>query len=130
MRFALDSNTVSYALREEGGVADRLRALGPSAAALPAMVVFELRFGLLRIRRPRLHAALESMIGVMGCLDFDLEAATHAADIRAGLESAGTPIALADLLIAATARRHGCTLVTHNTRDFARVPDLKIEDWY
>jgi len=60
----------------------------------------------------------------------DVQAADHAARIRLALEAAGTPIGLADLLIAATARRHGCTLVTHNTREFSRVPGLLIEDWY
>lgn len=70
------------------------------------------------------------MAGVLETIDFDLEAANHAASIRVELEARGTPIGLADLLIAATARRHGCTLVTHNTREFARVPDLLLDDWY
>jgi tRNA(fMet)-specific endonuclease VapC len=34
-----------------------------------------------------------------------------------------------DLAIAATALAHGLTLVTHNTRHFARVPGLVLEDW-
>ena len=59
-----------------------------------------------------------------------LEAADHAARIRVELEARGTPISSADLLIAATARRHGCTLVMHNTREFGRVPELALEDWY
>jgi tRNA(fMet)-specific endonuclease VapC len=63
-------------------------------------------------------------------LPFDAEAADHAARIRLGLESGGTPIGGPDLLIAATARRHGCILVTHDTREFSRVPELVIEDWY
>ena len=35
-----------------------------------------------------------------------------------------------DTFIAATALAHGATLVTHNTREFERVPGLKIEDWF
>jgi tRNA(fMet)-specific endonuclease VapC len=46
------------------------------------------------------------------------------------LGEAGTPIGPHDVLIAATARRHGYTLVTHNTREFIRVPGLLLEDWY
>jgi tRNA(fMet)-specific endonuclease VapC len=38
-------------------------------------------------------------------------------------------IGLNDLLIASTALAYGATLVTHNTREFERVPDLQIEDW-
>jgi tRNA(fMet)-specific endonuclease VapC len=80
--------------------------------------------------RLRQLEAFEALRGAMQQIDFDAEAAEHAAAIRLHLESAGLPIGLADLLIAATARRHGCTLVTHNTREFSRVPGLLIEDWY
>ena len=130
MVFALDTNIISYAMREEGGVADRMRTLGPANLTVPAMVVFEARFGLLRASRMRQLVAFEALTGVMRQLAFDTEAADHAARIRLQLETAGTPISLADLLIAATARRHGCTLVTHNTREFSRVPGLLLEDWY
>ena len=130
MQFALDSNTVSYALRDQGGVAARLRTLGPVPIALPSVVVFELRFGLVRLGRHRHADAFERMVGALTVIDFDAEAADHAARIRVQLDAQGTPIGLADLLIAATARRHGCTLVTHNTREFSRVPDLTLDDWY
>ena len=130
MKFALDSNTVSYALREEGAVASRLRAIGPRQIVLPSVVVFEVRFGLIRVGKHRLVSAFERLAQTLPVIDFDLQAAEHAAAIRVHLDSRGTPIGLADLLIAATARRHGCTLVTHNTRAFSRVPDLTLDDWY
>jgi len=34
-----------------------------------------------------------------------------------------------DALIAAQALRLGATVVTHNLREFARVPGLRVEDW-
>jgi tRNA(fMet)-specific endonuclease VapC len=34
-----------------------------------------------------------------------------------------------DLQIAAFAVQNGLTLITHNTREFDRIPGLKIEDW-
>jgi tRNA(fMet)-specific endonuclease VapC len=34
-----------------------------------------------------------------------------------------------DLQIASIALQHGLTLVTHNTREFSRIPGLKLDDW-
>ena len=34
-----------------------------------------------------------------------------------------------DLFIAAHARSRGLTLVSHNLREFQRVPALQLEDW-
>ena len=130
MVYALDTNIVSYYMRREGNVVPRLQSLPPHRLALPSVVVLEVRFGLLR---KGMHAALvafDELTAACGHLDFDAEGADHAARIRWQLESAGTPIGLADLMIAATARRHGCTLVTHNSREVSRVPGLQIEDWY
>lgn len=130
MVYALDTNTISYDLRREGGVVPRLQSLPPNRLALPSVVVLEVRFGLLRKGMASALAAFEEVTAVCGQMVFDAEGADHAARIRWQLEGAGTPIGQADLLIAATARRHGCTLVTHNTREFSRVQGLQVEDWY
>lgn len=53
----------------------------------------------------------------------------HYGRIRAELEKTGKPIGPLDLLIAAHALALDATLITHNTREFRRVPDLKVEDW-
>lgn len=127
---ALDTNTLSYYMRGEGRVAERLAATSPKRVALPSVVVYEIRYGLRRAARPALVEAFEHMLQVSAVLPFDAEAADHAADIRSSLDAAGTPIGPHDLLIAATARRHQCMLVTHNTREFARVPGLLLDDWY
>ena len=49
--------------------------------------------------------------------------------IRAYLEKQGQPIAKHDMLIAAIARAQGLIVVTHNTREFDRIPGLNVEDW-
>lgn len=130
VNYALDTNTLSYYMRGEGGVVERMQALTPRQIILPAMVVYEVNFGLRKAGRRTALEAFARMVQEAAVLDFDAESADHAARIRLHLEGKGTPISQADLLIAATARRHGCTLVTHNTREFSRVPDLRLEDWY
>jgi len=129
-RFALDTNTISYYMRGEGRVAQRLAAVSPKQVGLPAIVVYEIRFGLRRAARDAQLTAFNSMVQATHVLSFDAESADHAAAIRVELEALGTPIGPHDLLIAATARRYQHTLVTHNTREFSRVPGLQLDDWF
>lgn len=129
----LDSNTISYYFRGDPLVVPRLQALRPADLGVPAIVEYELRYGLLRLpsdaATPRL-AALAQLLRPMQLLPFDSECAVQAARIRVELEAAGTPIGPHDTLIAATALRHQATLVTRNVREFSRVPGLQWLNWH
>ena len=129
----LDSNTISYYFRGDPQVVPRLQALRPADVGMPAIVEYELRYGLLRLPQeaatPRL-AALAQLLQPMQRLAFDSECAAQAARIRAELEARGTPIGPHDILIAATALRHQSTLVTRNVREFSRVPGLQWLNWH
>lgn len=111
----------------------RLQALSPADVGVPAIVEYELRYGLLRLppetANPRL-AALAALLRPVQVLPFDSECAAHAAHIRAELGAVGTPIGPHDTLIAATALRYQATLVTRNVREFARVPGLQFLNWH
>lgn len=129
----LDSNTISYYFRGDPQVVPRLQALRPIDIGVPAIVEYELRYGLQRLppaaSAPRLEALVQ-LLRPMQLLAFDSECATHAARIRAALEAKGTPIGPHDTLIAATALRHQAALVTRNIREFSRVPDLQCLNWH
>ena len=129
----LDSNTISYYFRGDPLVVTRMQALKPAEVGVPAIVEYELRYGLMRLppeaAAPR-FAALAQLLQPVQVLPFDSECAEHAARIRAELESVGTPIGPHDTLIAATALRHQATLVTRNVREFSRVPGLQWVDWH
>ncbi len=129
----LDSNTISYYFRGDPVVVPRLQALHPSEIGVPAIVEYELRYGLLRLpptaAAPRL-AALGQLLRPVHILPFDSECAAYAAQLRAELEASGTPIGPHDTLIAATVLRHQATLVTRNSREFARVPGLRWVNWH
>lgn len=129
----LDSNTISYYFRGDPQVVPRLQALRPADVGVPAIVEYELRYGLLRLPQeaatPRL-AALAQLLQPMQRLAFDSECAAQAARIRAELEARGTPIGPHDILIAATALRYQSTLVTRNVREFSRVPGLQWLNWH
>lgn len=129
----LDSNTISYYFRGDPQVVPRLQALRPADLGVPAIVEYELRYGLLRLPNeaaaPRL-TALAQLLRPIQLLPFDSECAAQAARIRADLEAVGTPIGPHDTLIAATALRHQATLVTRNIREFSRVPGLQCLNWH
>jgi tRNA(fMet)-specific endonuclease VapC len=131
----LDSNTISYYFRGDPQVVARLQALRPVDLGVPAIVEYELRYGLLRLPQaaaaPRL-AALAQLLRPMQLLPFDSECAAQAARLRVDLEALGTPIGIGphDTLIAATALRHQATLVTRNVREFSRVPGLQWLNWH
>lgn len=129
----LDSNTISYYFRGDPQVVPRLQALRPADLGIPAIVEYELRYGLLRLAHEAAAsrlAALVQLLQPVQLLSFDSKCASHAARIRVALEAAGTPIGPHDTLIAATALRHQATLVTRNVREFSRVPGLQWLNWH
>jgi len=129
--FALDTNSIIYIFKGKGGVADRLLETPPQEIAIPAIVVYELEVGIAKSVSPeRRSRQLRDLLGRVSVLPFDREVAAIASKVRAGLELAGSPIGPLDNLIAGTALCNGATLVTHNVREFRRVPGLEVEDWY
>lgn len=129
----LDTNTISYYFRGDPQVVPRLQAQRPADLGVPAIVEYELRYGLLRLPEaaatPRL-AALAQLLRPMQKLPFDSACAAQAARLRVELEAAGTPIGAHDTLIAATALRHQAALVTRNVREFSRVAGLSCLNWH
>lgn len=130
----LDTNAVIAAInRRSPAVRRRLEQalLDRTIVGLPAIVLYEIWYGVRKSARPRENAAtLAAFLALDVTLwPFEPEDAEEAGDIRAALERAGTPIGAYDVLIAAQARRRGALLVTANGREFARVPALRIEDW-
>ena len=129
--FALDSNTLIHALKVLGQVRRIIEGMQPSDLAVPAVVAYELEAGTLRSRNPVLRRReLERLLSFLPILPFDLRAANRAARVRFELEKTGEKIGPLDTLIAGTVLAYGATLVTHNTREFSRVPGLQLEDWF
>ena len=129
--FALDSNTLIYALKGMGRVRDQIERLDPGDLAVPAVVAYEIEFGTLNSRKPEARRRdLQKLLRTLKVLPFDSRAGEMAARLRYQLERAGEKIGPLDTLIAGTALAHGATLVTRNVREFSRVQGLRIEDWF
>ena len=129
--FVLDTNTLIYFFKGQGAVAKRLLSTPPADIGIPAIVLFALEVGLAKSENPcKRREQLESFIQLVTFLPFGLEEAKCAATIRAQLEGQGRPIGPFDLLIAGTALARKGVLVTRNTKEFTRIPELEIEDWF
>ena len=108
------------------------RAVGRrSVMLLSSIVSFELWYGVAKSQRKEANTERLGAFfaGPLEWTLFDEEDARAAGTIRAELEAIGKPIGAYDVLLAGQARRHGATLVTSNTAEFARVSGLKWEDW-
>ena len=129
--YLLDTNACIQFLRDPGsGVARRLALVSSREVALCTVVKAELYYGAQRSADPnRSMQVLRAFFDSLTSLPFDDSAAEIYGRIRAYLARQGALIGPNDLLIASTALAYGATLVTHNVREFERVPDLQIEDW-
>jgi tRNA(fMet)-specific endonuclease VapC len=131
MRYLLDTNTCIYIIkRSPPDVYDRFKQLHVGDVGVSAITYCELQFGVAKSSRPEENQrALTEFLGPLEVCDFPSAAAIVFGQIRAHLQGAGTPIGNYDLLIASHAVHEGFTLVTNNTKEFNRVPGLKIENW-
>lgn len=95
--------------------------------ALPAVVVYEfLSFYDTQQKRDRRHRQLSEAVDEIAA--FDEKAAKEAATLESLLESAGSSLDPADLLIAATVRDRGGSLATCNANDFDKAPVHELVD--
>jgi tRNA(fMet)-specific endonuclease VapC len=99
--------------------------------AISAISFYEIEVGIEKSAQPaRRRRQFDGFLAVVSVLPLDPAAARAAARVRADLESRGLPIGPLDNLIAGTALAHRAPFVTRNTREFSRVPDLAVTDWY
>ena len=123
----LDTNTCIAASNNTAG----FRAQQPLRECVMSVVVLgELEWGVSRsVKKDENRATLNRLLNAVAVVDLDADTAREYGDIRAHLYSIGKPIGPNDLWIAAHARSMNLPLVTNNTHEFARVPDLTIENW-
>jgi len=93
------------------------------------VVACELRYGAAKKGSPRLSERVEILLDSLEVLPLEKESDRHYAEVRLRLERSGKSIGPNDMLIAAHALALDLILVTDNAEEFARVPDLSVENW-
>lgn len=130
--YCFDTDILSAVIRRDPPLhlIRRLAATAPGEQYTTAITLGELLYGVAKRGSPELAERVHNLIASAGTiLPFDDAAAERYGALRATLESGGRRLAEPDLRIASIALARGLTLVTANTRHFARVPGLQVENW-
>ncbi len=127
----LDTDTCAFVLRRSSEVLlARIQAVPVAQQVVSVVTYAELLYGVqVSSKKKANQAAVDALARHLAVLDWPQAAASHYAEIRADLKKKGAMIGANDLMIAAHARSLGAIVVTNNTKDFARVKALRIENW-
>lgn len=125
----LDTDSVSFALRGHGRVAERILEHRPSELCVSSITLAELRYGATRRNSPKLHAFIDAFIANIAVMPFDETCAVHFGVVASDLAKRGSLIGEYDALIAAHAVALELKLVTNNVKHFSRVAGLQVENW-
>jgi len=126
----LDTNTCIYIINAKPpAVLKRFRQYRIGDIGLCSVVAAELAFGVAKSDSARNRQALEMFLAPLIILPFDTAAVWVYGDLRADLERRGTPIGSLDTMIAAHALSQQALLISNNTREFSKVPDLQLDNW-
>jgi predicted nucleic acid-binding protein len=124
--YLLETNVISelIKLRPEAKVVSWIQATSEDLLFLSVLTIGEIRKGIDSLPRSNKRALLESWLGndlvlrfAGRILEVNLDIAERWGLISAQAKIAGTPLAVIDGLMAATAMHHNLTLVTRNTKD-------------
>lgn len=131
MKYLLDTNAwIQYVKDPLSPIRARLSFRQPREIVTCSVIKAELLHGAEKYGRPiERRAVINNLLSPFQSLPFDDGSSAIYARIRHELELTGQVIGPMDLQIASIALQHGCTLVTHNVREFSRVQGLTIEDW-
>lgn len=130
MKYLLDTNIISYALRNrDETLMARLAEVGCENVCTSVLVKVELEYGAHLRDSSRLWAAVRGFLGGLEILSLTRDDTDSVAKVAAALRRRGRPVGQMDTLIAGHALSRGLTLVTHNVRHFREIEGLAVEDW-
>lgn len=128
MKFLLDTDTVSHFLKGEPKLRKRLsNTFGQWG--ISAITYAELAAHQFATKSPVLEELIAEFLKDVDVVPFESSDALEVGRLKSQLKKAGSPIGMADTLIAGHALSLNVTLVTNNTKHFAKVPGLLIANW-
>jgi tRNA(fMet)-specific endonuclease VapC len=130
LKYMLDTNICIFTIKNKPPVVREAFRQHYDRMCISSVTLMELIYGAEKSAMPEKNLrVVESFVARLEVLTYDIEAAIHTGQIRAELAKLGTPIGPYDSMIAAHARSQGLILVTNNTREFERIPGIRLSDW-
>lgn len=129
--YLLDTNICIYIINKNPGqVVKHIKRLKPHQIKLSSISLGELEYGVSKSRdRDRNRQALVHFVSAFDIIEFNDNDAEVYGVIRADLEKKGRIIGPYDMQIAAQSISRDLILVTNNTSEFSRIPNIKLENW-
>ncbi|MGB7084247.1 MAG: type II toxin-antitoxin system VapC family toxin [Phormidesmis sp.] len=123
----IDTDIASFIFKGSNYAEPYLPLLIAQELALSFMTVAELfQWAIIRQWGDRRLAKLEQYLANYLIIPVDQPLCRKWAKVRSDCQNAGRPISPQDAWIAATALRYDLPLVTHNSKDFLEIPDLRL----
>ncbi|MDC0003322.1 tRNA(fMet)-specific endonuclease VapC [Porticoccaceae bacterium] len=130
LKYMLDTNIVIYTIKNRPSIVKAAFEKHYGQMCISSVSLMELIYGAEKSSNSERNLQdIEGLAARLDVLNYDEIAAAHSGQLRAELARAGTPIGPYDQMIAGHARSKGLILVTNNTREFERVPGLRLENW-
>jgi tRNA(fMet)-specific endonuclease VapC len=129
-KYMLDTNICIFTIKNKPLHVREAFTRHHGTLCISAVTLMELIYGAEKSAAPEKNlSVVEGFAARLDILDYCQAAAAHSGQLRAELARTGKPIGAYDMMIAGHARSQGLVLVTNNSREFARVPGLRVEDW-
>ena len=131
--FLLDTNICIHLINGQFDLAAKIDKVGLTTCFLSSITIAELLYGVAKSAPSRQPGNRQNLVELQQLfrgrvLSFESALETYAVQ-KAHLKSIGRLQGDFDLLIGSTAAAHGLTLVTRNTRHFADLTNLPLENW-
>ena len=129
--FLLDTNIISYWMRGDTRILNRIKRHSPADLSFSTITLAEVLYGIEKspAKRKERRFRLGQISTLLSLYSFDDAAAGEYAAIRVQLERKGMVISERDTQIASVARANKLVVVTHNVKEFGRIENLRVEDW-
>lgn len=130
LKYMLDTNICIFTIKNRPEEVRKQFETYSNQMAVSTVTTMELIYGAEKSAKPAENlSVIEGFLARLNVLNYDHDAAGQTGQLRAELAKKGQPIGPYDMMIAGHARALGLFLVTNNTREFNRVPGLRVEDW-